>query len=74
MRITPDWLSFLPVDEHRRFAHFVDVGAELRHSLHTGCEEVDEDRLPIGTDQIEHQRGPIGVPRLRKAVQLILGH
>ena len=62
------------VNEHRDFAHLVDVAAPLRRALHALAEEVDEHRLPIGADQIEHQRGAVGVAGLGEAVELIFGH
>jgi hypothetical protein len=45
---------FGPVNEYRRLAHFVDGAAKLRRALHSFDEKVDEDRLPIGADEIEH--------------------
>ena len=60
--------------EHRRFAHLVDLGAELRRALHAFAEEIDEHRRPVGADQIEHQGRTIGIAGLRKAVELIFGH
>src|SRR2546421_12649968 len=53
--------------QHRRLTHLVDVGAVLRRALLAFAKEVDEHRLPLGTDEIEHQRSPIGVSRLCKA-------
>ena len=62
------------MNEHRHFAHLVDAAAPFRRALHAFAEEVDEHRLPIGADQIEHQRGAVGVAGLGEAVQLIFGH
>jgi hypothetical protein len=62
------------MNEHGSFAHLVDVGAVAGGALNAAGEEVDEHRLPVGADQLEHQRRPIGVARLRKAVELIFGH
>ena len=60
--------------EHRRLAHLVDLGAVLRRALHRLAEEVDEHRLPVRADQIEHQRGAIGIAGLGEAIELIFGH
>src|SRR5262245_123841 len=62
------------VHEHRHFAHFVDVAAVFRRARLALGEEVDPDRLPVGADEVEHQRGAIGVARLSEAVELVLGH
>jgi hypothetical protein len=63
-----------PVHEHRRFAHFVDAFPILRRALNALLEEVDEDRLPVGVDEIKHQRRAISVARLGEAIKLIFGH
>ena len=59
--------------QHRRFAHFVDLCAVLRRAR-LAAEEFYLDRLPVGTDQIEHQRGSIGVAGLGETIKLIFGH
>ena len=58
------------MDEHRHFAHLVDVLAVFRRARHALAEEVDEDRLPVGADEVEHQRDAIGVAGLGEAVEL----
>ncbi len=50
------------------------VVAKLRRALRRRAEEVVPDRLPVGADQIEHQRGAIGVAGLGEAIELIVGH
>ena len=62
------------VHQHRHFAHLVDLGAVLRRARLAALEEIDIDRLPVGADQIEHQRGAIGIAGLGEAVELIFGH
>ena len=62
------------VHQHRHFAHLVDFGAVLRRARLAALEEVDIDRLPVGADQVEHQRRAIGVAGLREAIELIFGH
>src|ERR1700733_1412362 len=61
------------VNEHRRFAHLVD-GRAIRRAARLAVEEVDEYRGPVGADEIEHQRRPIGIARLREAIKLVFGH
>src|SRR5262249_13854509 len=61
------------VRQYRRFPHLVDLGTIFRRASFT-FEEIDENRLPVGADQVEHQPGAIGVARLGKAVKLIFGH
>ena len=65
---------FRAVDEHWRFAHFVDAVAPFRRALHAFAEESTNTALPIGADQIEHQRGAVRVAGLGETVQLIFGH
>ena len=60
--------------QHRHFAHLVDAVAVFRLALDTGAEEIDPNRLPVGADQIEHQRGAIGIAGLGEAIELIFGH
>ena len=60
--------------EHRHLAHLVDVGPVGRRALLALDEEVDPDRLPVGADEIEHQRDPIRIAGLGEAVELVLGH
>src|SRR5262245_47495574 len=62
------------MDQHRHFAHLVDAGAILGCARLALDEEVDEDRLPVRADQVEHQRNTIGVAGLGEAVELIFGH
>jgi hypothetical protein len=62
------------MNQHRHFTHLVDVRAILRAALLALDEEVDEDRRPVGADEIEHQGGAVGVPRLRETIKLIFGH
>ena len=62
------------VHQHRHFAHLVDLGAVLRRARLAALEEIDVDRLPVGADQIEHQRGAIGVAGLGEAIELVFGH
>ena len=59
--------------QHRRFAHLVDVAAIGRRAR-LALEEIDEHRLPVRADQIEHQRGAIAVAGLGEAIELIFGH
>ena len=65
---------FLAVHEHRRFAHFVDVISKFGRALNHGTEEIDPNRLPIGANQIEHQRGAVGIAGLRETIKLKFGH
>jgi hypothetical protein len=61
------------VDEHGRLAHFVDrrtVGGGAGFAV----EEIEEYRLPVGADEIEHQGGAIGVAGLGETIELIVGH
>ena len=60
--------------EHRRFAHLIDLRAIFRRALNHLAEEIDEHRLPIRADQIEHQGGAIAVAGLGKANELEFGH
>jgi hypothetical protein len=60
--------------QHRHFAHFVDAAAEFRRTLLELDEEIEKDRLPVGPDQIEHERRAIGIARLRETVELVFGH
>jgi hypothetical protein len=62
------------VHQHWHLAHLVDFGAVLRRARLAALEEVDRDRLPVGADQVEHQRRAIGVAGLREAVELVFGH
>ncbi len=62
------------MDEDRRFAHFIDVRAEFRCALDHCAEKIDPDRLPVGADQVEHERSAIGVAGLGEAIKLVLGH
>src|SRR5215510_1101461 len=62
------------MDQHRHFAHLVDAGAILGCARLALDEEVDEDRLPVRADQVEHQRNTIGVAGLGEAVEVIFGH
>src|SRR5262249_24901298 len=50
-----------PVNQHWRLAHFVDVFPVLRRALNASFEKVDENRLPVSDDQIEHQRCAVRV-------------
>src|SRR5262245_43932388 len=60
--------------EDRHLAHFVDVGAVVGRALFALTEEIDPHRLPIGADQVEHERTAIGVAGLRESIELVLGH
>src|SRR5262249_52606311 len=60
--------------EHRDLAHFVDLAAVLGGPRLALDEEIDEDRLPFGADEVEHERHPVGVSRLGEAIQAIFGH
>jgi hypothetical protein len=62
------------VHQHRHLAHLVDVGAIFGRALLAFSEEIDPDRLPVGADQIEHERGAISVAGLGEAVELVFGH
>jgi hypothetical protein len=64
----------LPVHQHRNLAHLVDLGPVFRRALLAALEEVDENRLPVGADQVEHQGDAIGVAGLGEAIELIFGH
>src|SRR5262249_32900279 len=64
---------FWAVREHRGFAHFIDLGAKFRRTR-LALEKIDENRLPIGADQVEHERGAISVPGLSEAVEPIFRH
>jgi hypothetical protein len=64
----------LAVHEHRNLAHLVDLRAVLLCPRFALAEEIDEDRTPIGADQIEHQRDAVGVSGLGKTVELVFGH
>ena len=61
------------VNEHRRFAHFVD-----RRTIASGpslaVEKIDKDRLPVGAEEVEHQRRAVSVAGLGETVELIFGH
>jgi hypothetical protein len=59
--------------QHRRLAHLVDLGAESGRALLELDEKVDPFRFPVGADEIEHQRRPIGIAGLGEAVELVLG-
>jgi hypothetical protein len=60
--------------QHWRLAHFIDfVAIFLRARLSAG-EKVDKDRRPIRADQFEHQRDPIGITGLGKAIELVFRH
>jgi len=61
------------MDEHRDFAHFVDLGAEFRRARLSPGEEVDPDRFPFRADQVEHQGDAIGVAGLGETVELEFG-
>src|SRR5262249_34040978 len=58
--------------EHRHLAHFVDVAAVLRRARLALAEEVDPHGLPVGADQVEHERTPVSVAGLREAIELVL--
>ena len=60
--------------QHRHLAHLVHVGAILRRARFALAEEIDPDRLPVGADEVEHQRGTISVAGLSEAIELVLGH
>src|ERR1044072_8585600 len=60
-------------DEHRHFAHLVDILAVLRRPRFA-VEIIDENRLPARADQRQHQRRLVGIAGLREAIELILGH
>jgi len=62
------------INQDRRFAHFVDGGAKLGRALVGLAEEIHKHRLPVGANEIEHQRDAIGIAGLGKAMQLILSH
>src|SRR5205814_9938036 len=59
--------------KHRRFAHFVHVGA-VRVRARLALEEVDEHWRPVRADEVEHQRRLVGIARLGIAVQVIFSH
>src|SRR6266852_6084395 len=61
------------MDEHRDFAHFVDLGAEFRRARLAAGEEVYPDRFPFRADQVEHQGDAIGIAGLGEAVELVFG-
>ena len=65
---------FLAMNQYRRLAHFIDVGPELRCALNHRTEEIDPDRLPVGSDQVEHQRGTICVSGLSETIELKIRH
>ena len=61
------------LDQHRDLAHLVDpLPVFGRAGL--AVEEVDEDRLPARADQMQHQRGLVGIAGLGEAIELIFGH
>src|SRR5262249_35763707 len=62
------------VNENRNFAHFVNIAAIFRRALHARLEEIDEDGLPIRTNEIEHQGRAVSVTRLGEAIELIFSH
>src|SRR5215469_2648297 len=51
---------FAAVCQDRRLAHLIDLGA-IFWCAGLAIKKIDEDRLPIGTDQIEHQRDAIAI-------------
>src|SRR5260221_59512 len=65
-------LNLIGADWH--LAHFVDVAAVLRRARLALAEEIHPEGLPVGTDEVEHQRGTIGVAGLSEAIELVLGH
>src|SRR5262249_2867298 len=60
--------------EDRHLAHFVDVAAVLRRARLALAEEVDPHGLPVGADQVEHERTAISVAGLCEPIELVLGH
>src|SRR5260370_6628620 len=60
--------------QHRHLAHFVDLAAVLRRARLALAEEIHPEGLPVGTDEVEHQRGTIGVAGLSEAIELVLAH
>jgi hypothetical protein len=61
------------VQEHRRFAHFVHGSAPFRRARFA-VEEVDRDRLPVRTHQVQHEGCFVGIPGLGEAIKFVLGH
>src|SRR5215510_1317348 len=59
--------------EDRYLAHLVHLFAVLGRARLT-VEEIDPARLPLGTAEVQHERRFVGVPRLREAVEGVLGH
>src|SRR6516165_3180838 len=51
---------FAAVCQDWRLAHLIDLGAIFR-CAGLALKKINEDRLPIGTDQIEHQRDAIAI-------------
>src|SRR4051794_29229016 len=64
----------VPVHQDRHLTHFIDAVAVLGGALLALDEKVHEFRLPIGAEEVEHQRRAIGIARLGEAIELILGH
>ena len=63
-----------PVREHRNLAHFIDLRAVFGRARFNLVEVVDENRTPVGADQVQHQRDAIGISGLGEAVELVFRH
>jgi len=62
------------MNQYGDFTHLVHIRSIFGCALNTFSEEIDPHRLPVSVDQIEHQRGAIGVARLGKTIELKFGH
>src|SRR5262249_24060422 len=65
---------FLAVNQHGHLTHFANFRAKFRCALSHGPKEINPNWRPIRSNQVEHQRGAIGVARLSEAIKLIFRH
>ena len=73
--MTPDWVSFfLPCTSTGTSPISLTSARYFGAARLAALEEIDVDRLPVRLDQVEHQRGAIGVAGLGEAIELVLGH
>src|SRR5260221_59511 len=65
-------LNLIGADWQPLWVDFFGKGEPRSAQYRSNVNEMGE--VPVGTDEVEHQRGTIGVAGLSEAIELVLGH